>query len=120
MMKMTRDTTTLSRALNRITNLLSNVVSAPATPEVQISGVILRNSDQNEGPGLEALLPDGTILTVKDDEVGRAIRRVQSLFAGRRLKVTCTMDHAARTIKMIKVETQHNSNNSSKTWLASA
>ncbi|MDH5639282.1 MAG: hypothetical protein OEZ04_12415 [Nitrospinota bacterium] len=117
---MTQENTTLSRALSRITNLLSNVALAPSLKETRISGVVLRNLDHGEELGLEAHLPDGTVMMVKDDEVGRSIRRVHSLFAGRMLTVTCTVNHAAKIIKLIKVETQHNSSKSAKTWLASA
>jgi len=111
---MTQDKTTVTRVLGRITALISDVVSGAVSGDAQISGIILRISEA----GMKVVLPDGRALTVQEDQVGKGIRRAYSLFAGRRLRVTCRINYSSGTIKLIKVETQHNSARSSKTWLS--
>jgi len=109
-----------SGALGRISTLLSSVVYPSSVSETTLDGIFLRRSGPGETElGLEAVMPDGSALTVKDDDVGRAIRRVYSLFKGRSLKVVCCLDFANNMIKLIKVETMHNSR-SSNTRLTSS
>jgi len=72
--------------------------------EKVIDGASLRSEVNDWGQGMEIVLPDGRALSVVEDDVGKTIWRVRSLFAGKSLKVVGLVDFAGITIKLKKVE----------------
>ena len=72
--------------------------------EKTIDGASLRSEVNDWGEGMEIVLPDGKALCVVEDDVGKTIWRVRSLFSGKSLKVVGLVDVAGATIKLKKVE----------------
>ncbi|MDH5510634.1 MAG: hypothetical protein OEZ32_09820 [Nitrospinota bacterium] len=88
--------------LSRIHNMLGEQMDY--RKERTIDGASLRSEVNDWGEGMEIVMPDGKALCVVEDDVGKTIWRVRSLFAGKSLKVVGLVDFAGVTIKLKKVE----------------